>query len=315
MSINSTVTLTGKAPAANRLPLSEFGFFMGSLAALAQGSVRMAFQRRSFTPGPRPSWLQPAADVRYVGHEAVRGQTHLLLESPTLGESLGEVYMEPGFWADCPNPEDTALDLLTDVLAAVQSVDRDSEMLDEPMLRSISRFRQCLNGEISAASFTSKRRGSAHVVLDIASTQTASSMVEGFQARRAIRIVGQLGMVRMSTNSFGLKLDDGTIVHGVLPVSETDRAAQLLSREVVVRGYLYYRQSGRPLRIEAESIDRSGEESAMWRSLPTSPGEQLHIERHSQVQGLSGRRGVSRVFGQWPGDETEEEVAAALRQL
>ena len=309
------VTLTGRAPNANRLPLSEFGFFMGNLATLAQGSVRMAFQRRSFSPGPRPKWLQPAADVRYVGHEAVKGGTRLLLESPTLGESLREVYTEAGFWSDHPNPEDTALDLIADVIAAVQSFDRDSEMLDEPMLRSIGRFGQCLNGEISTANFTSSRREGTQVVLDIESTQTARSMVEGFRARRAVRVVGQLDMVRMSTSSFGLKLDDDTIVHGVLPAAETERAAHLLSMEVVVRGYLYYRQSGRPLRIEAESIDHSGEESAMWRSLPTSPSERIRTEHFSPVAATTARGGASRVFGQWPGDETEEEVVAALRQL
>ena len=315
MSIASIVALSGRASTDNRLPLSEFGSFMGNLATLAQGSVRMAFQRRSFSPGPRPKWLQLAADVRYVGHEAVNGKTHLHLESPTLGESLREVSLEPEFWSDHPDPEDTALDLIADVIAAVQSVDRDSEMLDGPMLRSVSRFGKCLNGEISAATFSSGRRQGAHAVLNVESTQTAHSMVEGFQARRAVRVVGQLDMMRMSTSSFGLRLDDETFLHGVLPSAETERAAQLLSREVIVRGFLYFRQSGLPLRIEAESIDQYGEDSTMWRSLPTSPNERVPTERFPLAPRLIRRRGIARVFGQWPGDETEEEVAEALRQL
>ena len=311
----STVTLVGKAAADNRLPISTFGFFMDNLATVAQRSVRMAFQRRSTSSGPKPAWLQRVSDIRYIGYELTDEGMDLLLDAPTLGESMAEIYREMDFQSRHPDLNDTALDLVWDVVSAIQSNYRDSMMLDESLLRSVGHFSRSLNGYISEVRINSRRQASAPATLDINVAEVAGSMVKEFQSRRQVRIVGELDMVSISNSTFALKLADGTDLRGILVAGDIHGTARMLSTEVLVRGYLYYRLSGRPLRIDADSIETAINESSTWTHLPEPPTRRNRlplVQRDSLRVEQTPWTGLGAIVGKWPGNETDDEVSEAL---
>lgn len=71
----------------------------------------------------------------------------------------------------------------------------------------------------------------------------------------------------------------------------------LLGLEVVVKGTVAFRPSGRPQRIEISHVARVGARDV----------------RHELL--VLPSEGLDRYFGQWPGDEDDEQVFAALREL
>ena len=78
-------------------------------------------------------------------------------------------------------------------------------------------------------------------------------------------------------------------------------------------GTAFFRPSGSLLRIEADSIEPAGLESAVWSRVPAPLFRGADGSSLRQPQGI--RSGLNAIIGRWPGDETEEELAAALREL
>lgn len=307
-----TVILTSKEGYGRRMPPAAFGAFVEGLGPVTRQSVQMAFQRRSSSAGRPPRWLDRAADVRFVGHEARNGgDTVLTFEAPRLEEAAEELYLQGELWPERPQGTDTAFDLFADVLEAVSSNDRDSRWLDTPLLRSIARFGRYFDTAFTSALFRPPRFAKQPVELNAEVATTAKSMRESAPPPRRIRIAGWLDMVRLSTQTFGVKLDDGTSIDGVLATGDVRALASLLSQEVVVQGRVVYRPSGRPLRIDAESVRQATGEAALWRALPES-GPRLPQElRRPQTP----KTGIGAIIGNWPGDESDEEVGEALERV
>jgi hypothetical protein len=119
-------------------------------------------------------------------------------------------------------------------------------------------------------------------------------------------------MVRASTQSFALRLDDGQEVRGVLLSGSVVSAATYLNQRVLVLGRAVYRASGRLLRIDAEDISGAGGDSSLWSRIPAP--RKRRLDRSSLHVPQGPRSGVSAILGTWPGDETDEEISAWLER-
>ena len=118
-------------------------------------------------------------------------------------------------------------------------------------------------------------------------------------------------MVRYSTRSFGLLLDDGQEVRGVLSEKDPELLQKYLGREITIFGKAVYRPSGTLLRIDAQEILDTVEGRSAFSVVPPAFTRQPKQERKTQ----SNKVGVSAFFGSWPGDETDDELLAALGEL
>jgi hypothetical protein len=76
-----------------RLPPHHLGFLLAEIPVAVQQSIAMALRRRSSTQGRHPSWLDTAADIRFVDHDG-NGATVLYFEVPTLGDAAPEIYRQ-----------------------------------------------------------------------------------------------------------------------------------------------------------------------------------------------------------------------------
>jgi hypothetical protein len=67
------------------------------------------------------------------------------------------------------------------------------------------------------------------------------------------------------------------------------------------------------LRIDADDVTRSTDKGSFFSALPhpVYHGFDLDAILHEQRQ----KTGLAAIIGQWPGDESDEEVAAALKEL
>jgi hypothetical protein len=122
------------------------------------------------------------------------------------------------------------------------------------------------------------------------------------------RVVGFLDSFTISTRTCVLKLADGTSLKGnVGPNVDQDRLKTLLGLDVVVEGTVAFRPSGRPLRIEIDHVAAATARDQLWQRTPRGElaGEQLMLPSDE----------LGPLFGQWPGDEDDEQVLAALREL
>jgi hypothetical protein len=120
-------------------------------------------------------------------------------------------------------------------------------------------------------------------------------------------------MVRASTQSFALRLEDGQEVRGVLVWGNIVQAASHLNHQVLVLGRAVYRASGRLLRIDADEITGETGEPSFWSRVPPPKRRKFDLAPYHKTQGP--RSGMNAIIGRWPGDETDEEIQAALERL
>ena len=100
---------------------------------------------------------------------------------------------------------------------------------------------------------------------------------------------------------------------GVFPKDLTDQMQPLWRDRVLVVGTAVYRTSGNLLRVEAEDIQTGNDAPNLFSRLPTPSHAKLNSNDLRESQGK--RSGMAAIMGKWPGEETEEEIEAALEQI
>ena len=78
-------------------------------------------------------------------------------------------------------------------------------------------------------------------------------------------------------------------------------------------GVAKFRPSGTLLRVDADRIEAASGAASLWSRLPTPLLRDLDTRKLTVPQGP--RSGVAAVWGQWPGDESDEEFLDALAHV
>ena len=153
------------------------------------------------------------------------------------------------------------------------------------------------------------REGKPTTVLDPPAARVIRALADETPAARIQRVRGVLDMLTVSTKTMALRLDDGRLLRGFAGAVALDRLKQLLGAEVVLEGSITFRPSGEALRIEVESAMAATPGDIIWAQLP-------RVEAASSRARLAlVPTGLDAFFGRWPGDESDEQLVAALRDV
>ncbi len=230
------------------------------------------------------------------------------------GEAAPELYEQQEFWPTRPDPGNTGLDLLGDVVRDVAARNEDSDRFDKGLLGYLAGFKNVLDGDFREIRLGMHRQVSAApAVISPQVILTAQEFRAATPLPQRVRVVGTLDMVRASTQSFALHLDDGQEVRGVLVSGSVVDAAAQLNRRVLVLGRAVYRASGRLLRVDADEITAAEGESSVWSRVPR-PGAGSSTSPNTENR-KARSRASGAILGRWPGDETDEEIREALERL
>jgi hypothetical protein len=298
-----------------RLPTYHLGFLLTELPVAVRGAVSMAFRKRSKTTGKQPNWLKRASDLRFIGHGG-NGVTNLKFELPTLQASAPEIYdQQELFETGRPSGTWTGIDLLLQVLRDIDLVRADSDAFDPQLLRQVSKFKRFFSASPFSGFLITGSVLELHGEVRVTRITTENSVrLYGRTPKpQRIRLVGTLDGLEASTQRFSLLLDSGDRVTGVYPEEISDLLRKLWKRRVLVLGTSIFRASGNLLRVEAESIEDGANASSIFSTPPIASGSRLDPNRLRRTQGT--RSGMAAIMGRWPGDETDQEIEAALEQI
>lgn len=310
---NQTITLRSAHHFGRRVPAQALGCVLEIIPDAVRQSVRMAIEGRSRARGKRPDWLRAAADIRFLGHDGT-DETVLHFEAPTLGEAAPRLYAQQELWPTKPAPEDTGFDILSDVFTDVAAQNADSERFDRQLLDKIFGLRHVLNGPFSEMAIAGVRHsGLQSVVVTPSVVQMARSLYTNTPVPQQVRIAGKLDMLRASTQSFGVILDDGQEIRGVLTEGDIAQISPFLNRRVLVLGKAIYRPSGRLLRVDAEEVVEATGEERFFSSIPKPVRQKFDLR--DTVREQQHKMGIAAVIGKWPGDESDEQIEQALKEL
>lgn len=311
--IHQTITLRSNQHFGRRVPSKALGSLLERLPDTVRQSIRMVVEGRSQAKGKRPDWLRAAADIRFLGHEG-EDETVLHFEAPPLGEAAPRLYEQQEFWPTKPAPEDSGFDILAAMFLDVAAQNADSERFDRPLLDQVCGLSQVLNGTFREMVLTGRRYPAEQpVVVTPAIVEIARNLYANTPLSQQVRISGKLDMLRASTQSFAVLLDDGQEIRGVLGEGDIEQLSPLLNRRVLVLGKAVYRPSGRLLRVDAEEVTLTSGREELFSTIPRPVWK--HFDLREIVGEQQHKMGIAAVIGKWPGEESDDEIEQALKEL
>lgn len=311
-----TVTLLGGSPGELRVPAEVLRETLGALLEGAQRAARLFVEGESVRPGARPAWLEAVCAVQVTGLES--GSAVISVEAPSLSEAVPDkfgaerlsLFGEPGTPLDVSQ---SAVDFFSIVLASAVVGDREHLMADRPLLESCIRFARAARGAYDGLQLAGVAANEASVVVSADSVAQIERLRDETPSPRAVRVSGVLDTISATRLDAQLLLDTGESVVVRLAEPDPEHLRALFSTRVVISGVAQYRPSGRLSVVDVEHIGPASEADAMWSRAPAPlPAKTAAVARPVAQDAASG---VSAFFGIWPGDETEQELLTALKEL
>ena len=269
----------------------------------ARRCARLVAEGRSVARGPAPTWLNDAADVRLTNYASA--SLDLVIQAPVLAAAVPELFAQQKLFPDHSGPDATAVDLLVEAMRDASSNRRDSDRLDSGVLEILEGTRALFAR--GGSKLTICGDGSEPLVLEPRGAEAIESLAREVPASRVSRVRGLLDTVTSTTRAFVLKIGERDL-RGNASAIPLDRLKELFGREVVVEGWVTFRPSGDAVRIEAESLAPAEEGDAIWGRLPFA-------EPRGERPRVVATSGLAALFGRWPGDETDDELVAALADM
>jgi hypothetical protein len=291
---------------------------MASIGTAAREATCMRFRHASRIKGRRPDWLRDVADLNPIDiQDAGDNAKIVVFKAPRLGDAAAEMYKKQGLFDTFPQEHETVIDVLSQTVGEVAARNAASDWYDTDLLKRLESFGTVFRRQGVAAVGIGPLNGQGTATLPIATidattVEAAESLYRQSPKSRRVRLSGKLDMLRDSDRAFDLLLADSTRVRGVWE-DDLGSIIALLRKQVVVDAIAVFRPSGSLLRIEAGGMEEASTEDAFFSKLPKPAPARFDLRTTHQVQ--AANTGLAAVYGKWPGDETEEQLLAALNEL
>lgn len=281
------------------------------LDALVDGirqTVRLGVDGRSVAHGPPPAWLEEATAFDLV--DVREGSTDLVIETRSLAQALPDKFRQVEMFAAL-NPDETCFEIMVGSLEDALMARTDSDRFDEHVINTFESFGRLFRYGIDVISFSDGKE----CRIDREAIEGFRRLRRNIPADQRVIVEGKLDVLRHSDRVFTILLDSGASVRGVVAKEAIDLSAlaSLWGKRARISGTAKFRPSGSVLRIEADQIEVATPGSDLFSRMPASMTTGLDVRALRQPQGP--RSGIAAIFGQWPGDESEEEVLAAISEL
>ena len=310
-----TITLQG-GPAGLRVPADVLVELVSALQEGALRAARFVIEGESVRKGPKPAWLDAVGRFDVTG--LTQGSAVLQVESPSLAEALPDRFgsAQVALFADPSRTVDTsqsAIDFFGTVLHSALRGDREGVLADRPLLEACARLARAPGRGFRSVTLGGIAGAREPVELSSADLDKIELLRDETPAARAVRVTGTLDTISVSKTDVVLRLGDGTTVAARVERHDPEELRGLFAKRVVVAGLAQYRPSGKLLLIEAEHIGLATECDALWEQ-PPAP-RPVRSALVAQLLPQDETSGVAAFFGTWPGDESDEDLLAALAEI
>lgn len=270
-------------------------------------SVRMRTQGRSSAPGKAPEWIDATAEYSV---ELNPGSTVLDLQVPTLLEAAPDAFDQSDMFPDV-DPERTSFDYFAESLAAAVAGEADSALFDRGLLEVFGRLENVFEAGADRISID----GAVPIRLTPAQVDQFASLESQIPPPQYVRVAGRLDSIRYSDRTFTiLSTVQNQRVKGIAEPRHRSLLKELWPGPVVVAGTAHFTPAGGLLRIEADQIrTATSEEESLWGKMPR-PLSRMAVTTELRIP-QGPRSGINAIIGQWPGDESDEDIMAALEEL
>ncbi len=272
-------------------------------------AVRLRVDGRSTARGHLPTWID-----RVVNYEVrVPNANTLEITAPSLSEAVPEKFQQQQLFNDL-DVSKSAIAFFEDGFQDALTRESESDLYDNGLLDSFLFFSRLFGRGVQRLRFFNGKAKSPFSISDREISEI-KELQRCIPKSRRIRVAGRLDTIRHSDRMFVLVLRSGERIRGVADV-DSDELKDCFGRHVIVEGAAVYRPSSSLQRIEADFIQVSDGDDAIWSTVPKPldmVGGPNTLGRLKQLQ--TPTSGIGAMWGKWPGNESEDEIFRALEEL
>jgi len=283
---------------------------LGIVIEGSAGAVRLRTQGRSVARGTPPAWIPKASDFLV---RILKGSTLLEIKAPTLLEARPEELRQAEMFPEI-DPDLTSFDYFVEsVESAIE--EEESSAFDKNFLVLLSRFEGIFAQGIDSVFLkASPQRHEREIQIRRADPKRFRALQRRIPAPRRVRIAGKLDSIRHSDSTYLLLLPDGQKIRGIAEHIPSKILHRSWGQPVVMSGTAFFTASGDIQRIESDNMgDASDRDVQLWAFAP--PALETTLPHQSLRVSQGPRSGLNAIIGKWPGEESDEEVAIALKEL
>jgi hypothetical protein len=305
MSTRHDIKLHGPGVRNDRISGPLFYEILHVVVEGTQRAVRLRFDGKSKARGTQPAWLRPASQFDLVTTGDL-GPGVVRIETRPLSELLADSASRTLLLGDTEGGK-TSLDLFEEGLEDALAGAADSDRFDEGLVETFSDLSRLFDQGVEGVEFINGRT----IPVSPEGMDRVQRLRRETPPPQAVRVAGRVDAIRHSDRMFTLILESGTVLKGYADRLDPARLAALFGRPAIVSGTAIFRPSKAILRIDADQIESAAaEQLQIWAKIPRPVLGSLDLRSLRETQGP--RTGINAIIGEWPGDESDQEIQAGL---
>jgi hypothetical protein len=316
--MNHTITIKGRAARGSTINWDALSALQRSLSDTSRRVLRLRADGRSHLRHP-PDWLAAATelDLNLIASSPDKsdggtGVTRLFVGAPALGEAAPDAFVQLQLFEGNLRRQDTAISLLEESLRVALDGNAHSDWIDRGILGAITTFSSVLDLGFDSISLNGGE--SPAVEINRPALDRVEKMVVKAPQPRKVVVSGTLDMLQNSRRVFVLRLGNERVIRGFYPPTHSDSIGQQFGRQVVVDGEAVFRPSGDIASILASNIRFAQTSDAIWATVPRAEPRTLD-DLKPRVAVANGASAFAKIFGNWPGDESDVEIERVLAAI
>lgn len=281
-----------------------------NIKSIAKGALQIRLVGFSKLMGQPPKKISNALKIRLSGLYEENIYTALELECEPFSKYLsgwqGDIF-NPNILEELPNL--TPVSLVMNTFRGVLEQDKDYEWVDKPLLKKLSDFKSLFLTDSETIQF-SNRGSIPELILKKNDFDKINSIQESIPEAQFAVISGKLDTLKYSASRILVETNEG-FVNGILSEDiSTEEISKYWGKDITLTGTAHYKPNGRLSFIEVERVFPMEESNLFFNKIPKTENIEQQIKR--QLSEKKHFNYLSEIVGQWPGEESFEEILTQL---
>lgn len=306
--MNYEVKIAGGENDKGKIDLVRLVQLSQSIIEIARGALQIRLQGFSIERGRKASRITDALKIQLS--DLKQGSTILELECEPFSDTMEGLqgnFFRPELLDELPRQ--TPMSLVIDSFHRALDYKEDDDQLDKGLLKKLKFFEKVFISDEEIV--TMSNRGSVpDLTLKRKDFKKIKILEESIPEPQDVIISGIVDELKYSKSRVSINTAQGVVTGILSDELEPDRISKYWGKELTIAGTAHYLPSGKMSFLYIQKLFDPSEADKYF-SKP-SKKETIEQQIHRKQRTFKSQNFLSEVVGEWPGDESIEEILNAL---
>jgi len=306
--MNYDIKLINNYEGSGRIELDRVGFLTRHLKSIAKKSLLL--QLYGYSKVSIPKRLNKYLHIFLTQTQGQEGDTILTLDA----ENFSNIPVQLDLFREKEALRTlTPMALVIKVFAAALHEDADKNLIDEPLIDELLKFKRFFHTDTEKVLLTNRS-----TVPEIEFSRKEIDKIENLyktipQPQKTL-ITGVVDEMKYSREQVILTTRDNQKVVVLVAKERLGELKQFFGQHIAINGMAYFKPGGQLSYVQMEAF---GEADENMRKMFSKKPHKMSMQQQIALQLREGKKPnpLPDIIGKWPGDETDEEFEQMLKAL